>query len=397
MRGIYRRAGALALVVTAVGGGAALLGLAPADSGVEYEIAIARRGSVERVVTVNGTLAPVNSVTVGSELSGRIAELDADFNDAVIRDQLIARIDPQIFIARVEQAGADVAAAEAGIAQRQAERQRALAERTLAKRSLERRERLVAEGHASSSELEEEEARFAMADAQVSVADALVMSARAVLEQRRAALRVAELDVARTFIRSPVSGTIIRRSVEVGQTVAASLQAPELFEIAQDLSLMKVEASVDEADIGLLREEMPCRFKVDAYPERLFHGRVEQIRMAPDVVLNVVTYKVIISTHNEDHALLPGMTANVEIVTGRRDGVVVVPNAALRFVPDSASPHTGADQIGGAPARTVWTLTDGALRPVPIVTGLADEEFTEVMQGLAESDTVVLRDTRPAS
>ena len=139
-----------------------------------------------------------------------------------MRDQLIARIDPQIFIARVEQAGADVAAAEAGIAQRQAERQRALAERTLAKRSLERRERLVAEGHASSSELEEEEARFAMADAQVSVADALVMSARAVLEQRRAALRVAELDVARTFIRSPVSGTVIRRSVEVGQTVAAN-------------------------------------------------------------------------------------------------------------------------------------------------------------------------------
>lgn len=383
------RASLIALIL--LGGGAVLYAAARPAPEADYRFDMTKRGSVESVVMGTGTLTPVNLVTVGSEVSGRISELHADFNDRVERGEVIARLDPDMFMSRLEQARADLRVAQAGIAQRRAELERAMAERSHAERTLERRRRLVAQGHGSTSELDEEETRLAMANAQVSVAEALLLTAEAFHEHRLAAFTLAELDAARTLIRSPATGTVIKRSVEVGQTVAASLAAPELFEIADDLTRMNVEADIDEADIGQLAEGMPCRFMVDAFPGRTFHGRVDQIRKAPRVVQTVVTYKVLILVENEDLVLLPGMTANVVIVTGRREDIVLVPNAALRYVPQLP----GLPDVTSDRTAHVWQLVDSALKRVPVVTGLTDDRFTEVVAGLGEAEHVVVGSASP--
>jgi HlyD family secretion protein len=198
---------------------------------------------------------------------------------------------------------------------------------------LERQEDLKADHYVSAALLDQESTNVETTAAQLEIAESSLINARAVFEQKMAILSQSKLDLERTEIRSPVAGTVINRTVEQGQTVAASLQAPELFQIAQDLHEMQVEASVDEADIGRIKEGMTCRFTVDAYPERSFTGRIEQIRKAPDKVQNVVTYRVIITASNQDLALFPGMTANVEIVLGSRMAVLQVPNSALRFTP----------------------------------------------------------------
>ena len=324
---------------------ALVYGTGSRDEDLEYSLGTVQRGNIESVVVTTGTLEALNTVIVGSQLSGQITELHADFNDTVQNQQLIARIDPRTFAARVEQNRADVKVAQASIAQRQAEVRRSQALLAQARRELERREGLKDKGHISASELDEDVTNVETAEAQLGMADAAVVNAEAVLEQRIAALHQSELDLDRTNIRSPVAGTVINRTVEVGQTVAASLQAPELFQIAQDLHQMKVEASVDEADIGRIREGLDCRFTVDAYPDRQFRGQVQQVRKAPDIVQNVVTYRVIITADNDDLALLPGMTANVEIVLGSKRDVLRLPNAALRFAPK------GADVALNSPAR----------------------------------------------
>lgn len=359
----------------------------------DYTLGAVQRGDIESIVLTTGTLAPLNTVVVGSELSGRISELHADFNDAVTEGQLIARIDPRTFIERVEHARAAVAVAQATIAQKSAERDRAVAEQQEAQRELDRARDLVGKGNVSDSEIDARSTALAIATAQVGVASSAIENARALHTQQLAALKLAELDLERTFIRSPVSGTVIKRNVEVGQTVAASLQAPELFQIAQDLRRMKVEASIDEVDIGQIEVGMDCRFTVDAYPYRAFAGQVEQVRKAPDVVFNVVTYKVIITADNEDLALLPGMTSSVMIVTGRRKSVLRVPNASLRFVPPEEWSTPAAAVVGGPP-RTVWRLAGGEPQAVLVATGLSDEQYTEIVSGLAEADTVVLRARR---
>ncbi len=314
-------------------GAVSFYALAPAGERIDYRMSTVEVGDIESVVLSAGTLAALNTVVVGSQLSGQVAELHADFNDTVDAGDLIARIDPRTFEARVQQNEADVAVARGNIASRKADLQRAEATLRQAERELERRQTLQERGHISATELDRDTTTVETSQAAVSVAQAAIGNAMATLEQREASLAQSKLELERTYIRSPVSGTVINRQVELGQTVAASFSAPELFEIGQDLHRMKVEASVDEADIGRIREGMSCRFTVDAYPDRRFFGRIQQIRKAPSVVQNVVTYKVIITADNNDLALLPGMTASVQIVLGSKSDVVKVPNAALRFAP----------------------------------------------------------------
>ena len=303
------------------------------DRPVEYTYAVVEEGDIESVVVASGALEAWNTVVVGSQLSGQILELHADFNDVVAQGDLLARLDPRTFESRLNQAKANVETAEAGIQSRKAELLRARREFSQAQRDIDRTTLLKEEGHVSDAMLESGRVALENAETQVAIAQANLVNAEATLTQRKASLEQAELDLERTDIRSPIAGTVINRNVELGQTVAASLQAPELYSIANDLRRMKVEASVDEADIGRIAEGLECRFSVDAFPNRQFVGSVQQVRKAPAVQSNVVTYKVIITARNRDLSLLPGMTANVEIVLGRKHGVLKVPNAALRFVP----------------------------------------------------------------
>lgn len=334
------------------------------DAAPEYRIGRIERGSITASVSASGTLNPVVSVQIGSQVSGQLRDVLVDYNTTVKRGQLIARIDPETFEYRVRQAQADVDAALAQVMNQQANQaaQRAalakvevdLAE---AKRDLERKEQLVERGFMSGAERERALAVYNAAREQVNtvraqgdVAAAGLRNAQAVVKQREAALAQAKVDLARTEIRAPVDGVVIKRSVERGQTVAASLQAPELFVIAENLSDMQVEAAIDEAEIGRLREGQKATFTVDAFPGRSFEGMVKQIRMAAQNVSNVVTYTVVISTSNPRRELLPGMTANVRIVTASRDDVLKVPNGALRFRPPGAAPvdrHAAAAPAGG--------------------------------------------------
>ena len=332
---IARKTRGILVIVAVVGAGAAfsLYALGPSGARIDYRLSEVEMGDIESVVLSAGTLAALNTVVVGSQLSGQVAELHADFNDTVDAGDLIARIDPRTFEARVQQNQADVAVAKGNIASRKADLQRAQATLRQAQRELERRQTLQERGHISATELDRDITTVETSQAQVAVAEAAIGNSMATLEQREASLAQSKLELERTYIRSPVSGTVINRRVELGQTVAASFSAPELFEIGQDLHRMKVEASVDEADIGRIREGMSCRFTVDAYPDRRFFGRIQQIRKAPTVVQNVVTYTVIITADNNDLSLLPGMTASVQIVLGSKSDVLKVPNAALRFAP----------------------------------------------------------------
>jgi len=284
-----------------------------------YRIAKAEKGPITATVAASGTLNPVTSVQVGTQVSGQIKELFVDFNSVVKEGQLIARIDPETFTYRVRQTEADLEAARAAVS-------RAQVAMLNAKRDLDRSQELVAKNFASPADLDAKQALYDLAQADVKNAQALV-------RQRDASLASARVDLARTEIRAPVNGVVIKRSVDVGQTVAASLQAPELFVIAKDLSDMQVETSIDEADVGRMRLGQRASFTVDAFSGRTFSGEVRQIRKSALTVQNVVTYTVLVGASNEGGQLLPGMTANVRIVTDTRDSVLKVPNAALRFRP----------------------------------------------------------------
>ena len=319
----------------------------------QYEQKAVELGDVESVVNATGALEPVNTVIVGTEVSGQISELLVDFNDTVEQGQIIARLDPRTFEARLLQREADVEVANANIQSRNAELTRSRSNLKRAQRELSRREELSLEGHVSVSELETDKNALDQAIAAVEIANASVTNAHAGLTQSEAALAQAKLDLERTFIRAPISGTVINRAVEIGQTVAASFSAPELFVIAHDLHEMKVEASVDEADVGRLREGLPARFTVDAYPNRDFVGRVSQIRKSPTENQSVVTYKVIVTARNDDLSLFPGMTANVDMVLGSRANVLTVPNSALTYAPRGSQPEpqstSGPSGGGGGP------------------------------------------------
>lgn len=299
-----------------------------------YRTAKVERGPITATVSSTGTLNAVTSVQVGTQVSGQIQQLLVDFNSPVKQGQLIARIDPETFQYRVRQAEADLESARSSVG-------RAQVAQIIADRDLKRTKELVARNFVSPAELDRAQSTFDLAAAEVRTAQAIV-------QQRVAQVATARVDLSRTEIRAPVDGVVIKRSVDVGQTVAASLQAPELFVIAKDLRDMQVDTSIDEADVGRIRVGLRATFTVDAFPGRQFSGEVRSVRKAAQSVQNVVTYIAIVSANNERGELLPGMTANVRIVTDTRDSVLKVPNAALRFRPPGESAAARGDDRGKA-------------------------------------------------
>src|SRR5687768_13138329 len=369
---------------------------------VRYRTAKVERGPITAVVVASGTLNAVTTVQVGSQISGQVKDIYADFNTAVKKDQVIARIDPSTFELRVNQARADVDAAESAVmvarsgqVAQQAEIGRVKVTLVDAQRDYERKKMLVSKNFISGAELEKAQTvldstreQLKAVEAQLKVSEAQINSALAAVKQRQSLLRQAQVDLERTIIRAPVDGTVILRNVDAGQTVAASLQAPVLFTIAQDLRDMQVEAAIDEADVGRLRVGMPTSFAVDAFPRRNFAGEIRQIRKSPVNVQNVVSYTVVISAANPDLALLPGMTANVRVAVENRASALKVPNAALRWRPagavDVKAPNDApAPQAGGQGVQEFRNRLVQELKPSDAQKAQLEEIYSEARQKFA--------------
>ena len=317
---------------------------------VTYEQAVVDRGTVEKSISSSGSVAALVTVDVGSQISGQISELKADFNTQVKKGDLLAVIDPQIYQQRLNSAEADLAVAYAGLGTQQANLRKAQTTLDQSRRDAERSKQLAESKLISQSALEDSRKALALAESDLAIAQAQIKNAEASVQTRKASLAQARIDLSRTQIRSPIDGVVIQRSIDLGQTVAASLQAPVLFKIAQDLSQIRIEAKVDEADIGSIKQEDAATFTVDAFPEQTFSGRVAQVRLASTTVQNVVTYSVMIQANNPRQMLIPGMTANVRIVTARRENVLRVPNDAARFQPPQARAATANNgPAGGFP------------------------------------------------
>ena len=370
------------------------------EAAPKYRFAQVERGALSAAVSASGTLSALVTVQIGSQVSGLIKEIKADFNSPVKQDQVIARLDPESFESRVAQAEADLKAAESAtevargnLIVRQAEINKARIVLDEALRNLERKRGLIAQGFLSAAELDTAQSgaetareQLSLAKADAGVAGAQVANAQAQAGQRRAALKQARIELERTVIRSPVDGVVISRNVDVGQTVAASFQAPVLFTIARDLRQMEVNVAVDEADVGRVQTGQKMRFTVDAFPGERFMARVTQIRKAPQTNNNVVTYSVMATLDNPDLKLLPGMTASARILTEERKGVLKLPNEALRFRPVQADGAPiklevrGREDGPGIPGR-VWVLKDGKPAPVSVRLGVSDGKNTEMLKG----------------
>ncbi|WIM05479.1 MAG: efflux RND transporter periplasmic adaptor subunit [Candidatus Nitricoxidivorans perseverans] len=364
-----------------------------------WKLAKAETGLLTAVVSATGTLNPVVSVQVGSQVSGQVRETHVDFNSEVRAGQLIARIDPENFQHRVRQAEADLDAARAAVAVQQAEVIRSRANLDEAQRDYERKKLLVEKNFISPAERDKAGSALDASRAQLQVAQAQGRNSAALVRQREAQLAQARVDLERTAIRSPVDGIVVKRSIEPGQTVAASLQAPELFVIARNLTDMQVEAAIDEADVSRVHVDQKATFTVDAFPGRTFEGAVRQVRKAALVVSNVVTYTVVISAANPDLILLPGMTANVRIVTAEKDRVLKVANAALRFKPPSDERKSAGDKPAkgqgkggnGGNGRVFVQDAEGKPKAVPVKTGLTDGAMTEILSGeIAEGTEIIV-------
>lgn len=381
-------------------------------AGPEYRTAPVTRGELIQTVTATGTLNPVVNVQVGSQVSGIIKKIFVDYNSIVTNNQLIAQIDPATFLANMHQAEGELANAKAQL--------------ELAQFNFKRNKQLVEEKLIPQSDFDKTMADLHQAEAQVQI--------------RQASLEKSRVDYERTSIYAPIDGVVISRSVDVGQTVAASFNTPTLFLIANDLAKMQIDANVSEADVGGVEVDQEVTFTVDAFPNRTFHGAVTQIRNSPITVQNVVTYDTVIGVNNSDLKLKPGMTANVSIRVAHRENTLRIPNAALRFrPPDSSSDAkktgitsgggTGSTNVASAsgrgqggwnrgergggggsgrprgerqPSRTVYVLsTTGTtnalpeLQPVQIKTGITDGTSTEILEGLKEGDQVVVGSTNP--
>jgi len=361
---------------------------------VRFTTLVADHGPVVAKVTASGTLSALVTVQVGSQVSGRIQKLNADFNSKVRRGEVLAKIDPRLFQADVEKARANDVAARGNLA-------RAQAQAADADRQFQRSKDLFARKLVSQAD-------FDTARTTSDAARAAVQAAQGSVEQARAALDQAETNLALTDIVSPTDGIVISRNVDVGQTVAASFQAPTIFVVAQDLRKMQVDTSVAESDIGHLRPGMKTTFTVDAYPASPFSGVVREIRNAPQTVQNVVTYDAVIDVDNPDLRLKPGMTANVTFVYAERANALRVPNATLRFRPDTALLAAMAAGSGGGrprvrpasatsePAdgpdrRTIWVLRGETAVPVAVGIGISDGTHTEIVEGdLRDGDRVVV-------
>lgn len=356
------------------------------DAAPALTTAVVERGDVVRRVQATGRLEAVTTVEVGSQVSGTIASLHADYNSQVRKGQVVARLEPSLFQTQVEQSRATLLRVQAD-----AERARVALED--ARVRLKRAETLSSQQLLPTSELDA--ARAAALEA-----EAALKSSQAQVTQSRAALNQAQVNLSHTTITAPIDGIVISRNVDVGQTVAASMQAPVLFTIAQDLRHMQVEASVDEADIGRIEPDQHVTFQVDAYPGRTFDGTVRQVRLAPVVEQNVVSYVTVVDVPNPELALKPGMTATVSIEIARADGVLKVPSAALRFQPDEAlrsahglpaAPAAEGSARGGRGVRQVWMVgAEGRLQAAKVETGVSDGTTVAVTGGeLREGARVV--------
>jgi len=389
------------------------------------------RGTFASYVRATGTVEAVITVDVSSQLSGRMAEVLVNHNEVVEQGQVIARLDPEIYIARVSEARAALKVAEATallqkasiqrarVAIQNAETARKMEEAQLrvmqvkqeeldrdyqrylrlsqaanvAERDMTQRRSLRDEGAASMRVVEQQinlkiEA-IEIARADLAMAEANSTNAEAVVEQKQAALDQAEVDRERTQIRAPIGGIVIKRDVNPGQTVAVTLEAKTLFKIAHDLREMEVRGRIDEADVGKLKVGQTATFTVDTYPDRLFHGRVLQMRKSPEITQNVVTYTAIISAPNPDLLLLPGMTATLRIMVSETESILKIPNQALRFRPER---EKTADERSGGGSGTVWVIgPEQRPSPIPVTVGRSDNISTELVSGgLSEGQRVII-------
>jgi HlyD family secretion protein len=426
-------AGAALLVLSAIG----LYTWFSGSSQPKYVTAVVNRGDIDSTVTTSGSLNAVITVQVGSQVSGNIIALYADFNTKVEKGQLVAEIDPAPFKAAADQATAtlnaakaaaltagavvaksesDLASAEANVANQKANVAKAQSAIDLAKVANGRRQLMVKEGITSQEDADTSKATYDQAVAgmdaalaavraaeaatesarkQVEVAHNQLDQAKAVVQQGEAVLAQAQLNLSHTKILAPVDGTVQSRNMDVGQTVAASFQAPTIFVIAQDLTKMQVDTNVDESDIGRIRLDQPANFTVDAWPGQIFKGRVAQIRQAPINVQNVITYNVVVQVSNPDLKLFPGMTANVTISVGHAANVLKMPKSALRFRPRGMVPKQPASPEAHQ-AQTIYVLDDsGQPVPVSVRTGLSDANYTEVLNGALKQGQQVIVGTAP--
>ncbi|QNP41254.1 efflux RND transporter periplasmic adaptor subunit [Lysobacter solisilvae (ex Woo and Kim 2020)] len=302
-----------------------------------FRTAKVERGDIRVTISATGALNATSQVDVGSQISGQVTDVLVDYNDRVSKGQVIARIDPSTYEAQIAQGNAQINSARAGLATAEATLRNAEADYN--RKAELATQQLIARGDLDLARAARDQAR------------AQVASAQAQIRQQTASTQTTRLNLQRTVIRSPVDGVVLSRSIEPGQTVAASLQAPVLFQIAEDLSQMEILLAVDEADIGQVKPGLDVDFTVDAYPERRFRGKVKQVRLAATNTSNVITYPVVVSLDNADQALLPGMTANAEIEVSHREDVLRVSNAALRYKPDQETAGTGAGEQAGGNGR----------------------------------------------
>jgi HlyD family secretion protein len=340
-------------------------------------------------VLATGRIHTVTSIDVSSQLSGRIDEVYVDFNDHVDEGTPLARLDPQRFQSRVEELTAALAVARAELLASEAVVAGVQAKSDEDQRNYERMTNLSARGSASDSEVTRARATMLQSASELQTATASKAIKTANIAAAEASLHQAQIDLDRTVIRAPIAGVVIKRSIEPGQTVAVSLSAPELFTIADDLSRIEVHARVDEADVGKVETGQAVFFSVDAHPGRRFDGVVAQIRKAPEISQNVVSYVVVIEASNPGELMLPGMTALVEIVTARKDAVLRVPNAALRFDMPAVRQPAGGEQPD-ATTPGVWVQRGASQEWIPIELGYSDGEYSEVLSGhLVAEDSVI--------
>ena len=350
------------------------------EDGLKFRTEKISKGDIVETVTASGNVNAVTTVLVGTQVSGTIKTIYADFNSPVKQGQLIAQIDPATFEAQVEQARANLLSAKANL-------EKADASFIDAKRTMERNKALFSKDLIARSEVDTAETNYETSKAQIN-------ASKAQIAQAEASLKVAETNLRYTRIVSPVNGIVVSRNVDVGQTVAASFQTPTLFTIAQDLTKMQIDTNVAEADIGKVKQGQDVEFSVDAYSGVIFKGKVSQVRNAPINVQNVVTYNAVILVSNPELKLKPGMTANVSIIVSQKKDVLRIPNAALRFtMPDKdKDKNKKAQQKGpGQKGSGVWIIADGKPKRLPVSTGVSDGSYTELISGeIKEGQEVVV-------
>ena len=338
----------------------------------DYVTVPAKRKTIIEAVEASGTVNPVNTVDIGSQVSGMIKEIYVDYNSKVKKGQLLAQIDPSLFQAQVDKAKGDLDAAISN---------KAKVEAMLVydKKNYERYKKLYTKNYVAKSDLDLAEATYKSDLAQLAASEGSINQARATLQNNLTNLKY-------TKIVSPVDGTVVSRAVDVGQTVAASFQTPTLFQVAQDLTNMQIEVNVSEADIGRIKKGQEVEYTLDGYADEVFHGKVTEVRIAPTTVSNVVTYTVIVDVDNKEQKMIPGMTANVSIITNKRENVISVPTDALKF--------TDKELTGGKKYKDqgLWVIKDNKPVRITIKTGAKDSDKTEIIsQELKEKDRVILR------